>query len=311
MYPAPRFPGEKKFAFSVFDDTDSSTIQNVRPVYDFLDSLGIKTTKSVWVYSTAPQLQYAAATLEDRDYLRFILHLKERGFEVGLHNVQNGDATRARTERGIEEFRERTGEYPKTHANHLENRENIYWGSHRLRAPIRRAVYSLGTRLAYLGRFSGHRTDSPYFWGDLCKEHVTYVRNFVFDEINLDRLNPSQPYHDKSKPFVNYWFSSTNGGDVKQFCRTISERNQDRLEAECGVCIICTHFASGFVQDGKLHPEFSRLMTRLASKSGWFVPVSTLLDHLRREHGERPISDAELDSIEKHWLRQRLMGGSI
>ena len=43
------FPGVKRFAFTVFDDTDHATVRNTAPVYALLEELGI-TTKSVWVY---------------------------------------------------------------------------------------------------------------------------------------------------------------------------------------------------------------------------------------------------------------------
>lgn len=44
--PEPRlitFPDGKSFGFTVFDDTDSATVEKIKPVYDYLYSLGIKT----------------------------------------------------------------------------------------------------------------------------------------------------------------------------------------------------------------------------------------------------------------------------
>jgi hypothetical protein len=43
-----RFPNNKKFAFTILDDTDLSTAENVGPVYRLLAELGMRTTKSVW-----------------------------------------------------------------------------------------------------------------------------------------------------------------------------------------------------------------------------------------------------------------------
>ncbi len=309
MQSSSRFPGNKRFAFTIFDDTDSSTVDLVRPVYDFLADLGIRSTKSVWALNTDPGRRYAASTLQDSDYLNFILELKNYGFEIASHNMQNGDCPRERMDRGLSQFRELVGEYPRTHTNHLDNRENIYWGAYRFSSFTRQVAYSLGTHFRYAGRFAGHDPASPFFWGDLCRERVSYVRNFVFREINLDRVHKTLPYHDSTKPFVNHWFSSSDGGDVQQFCRMISDPNQDRLEAESGVCIMYTHFASGFVRDGKLDPVFRRLMTRLASKDGWFVPVCTLLDRLREQHTDSNISREELAVMENRWLRERLSLG--
>lgn len=57
--------------------------------------------------------------------------------------------------------------------------------------------------------------------------------------------------------------------------------NVDALEQEGGVSIVYTHFANGFVDaKGHLNTVFKRRMEYLAAKDGWFVPVTTLLDHI-------------------------------
>ena len=43
-----RWPEDKAFAFTIIDDTDYATIENIKPVYDFLYDAGLKTTKTVW-----------------------------------------------------------------------------------------------------------------------------------------------------------------------------------------------------------------------------------------------------------------------
>ena len=43
------FPTGKRFAFSVLDDTDDSTLKNVEPVYAMLRSYGLRTTKTTEV----------------------------------------------------------------------------------------------------------------------------------------------------------------------------------------------------------------------------------------------------------------------
>ena len=42
------WPGGKAFAFSVVDDTDGATLEDVPSVYGLLADLGFRTTKSVW-----------------------------------------------------------------------------------------------------------------------------------------------------------------------------------------------------------------------------------------------------------------------
>jgi hypothetical protein len=305
-----RFPQNKAFAFSIFDDTDHCSLSNVEPVYELLFELGFRTTKSVWPLHCVQGGRISGATLQEKPYLHFIRRLQTRGFEVGFHNARNHDSPRGIIERGFEEFNNLLGLFPRVHCNHSRNRENIYWGPDRLGSVGNRITYGLATRFSRQDFFQGHVEGSPFFWGDLCKMRISYVRNFVFDEINLDRVNPSMPYHDPAKPYVNYWFSSCEGDDVNRFCRMITEANQDRLLAQGGVCIMYTHFAKGFCSNGILNPQFERLMRRLARLNGWFVPVSTLLDHLRRDKRDCTITKAELNNMERRWLFSKLRKGT-
>ncbi|MGH8016015.1 MAG: hypothetical protein ACREBV_07485, partial [Candidatus Zixiibacteriota bacterium] len=80
-----KFPHGKDFAFTVFDDTDSATLENVRPVYDLLIECGLKTTKSVWPIKGRRTPLCGGATCEDRDYRDWLLKLKAQGFEIGFH----------------------------------------------------------------------------------------------------------------------------------------------------------------------------------------------------------------------------------
>jgi len=304
-----RFPNNKNFALSIFDDTDSSTVEGIRPVYRLLRELGFRTTKSVWPLAAAPGARFGGSTLQDAHYLEWIHDLHGEGFEIGLHNVRSGSAPRQTIEQGLEEFRSCIGEYPRVHANHCDNLENIYWGSWRLSRTPARLAYTLGTFHRRRERFSGHLQGSPYFWGDICRDRIRFVRNFVFNEINLERINPTLPYHDPGKPFVNFWFSSCEGGDVVKFCDMITEANQERLAAESGICIMYTHFASGFCRDGEVDAVFQRLMRRLSKLNGWFVPVSELLDFLLAGKTQRDIPAGELTTMENRWIRYKMRVG--
>lgn len=299
------FPEGKRFAFTVFDDTDKATVENVRPVYDLLADLGLRTTKSVWPLAPTRPSPLGGATLADPAYLEFVLALRDRGFEIASHGATNHSSTREETARGLERFRELLGCDPKVHCNHAWNEENIYWGAARLSGRLWRAIYRLAT-VGKPRRFYGHDPESPYFWGDLCRKHVQYVRNFTFRETNVLKVNPTLPYHDPARPYVNYWFSSTEGADVRAFCRAVSPAAQDRLEAEGGVCIMYAHFAKGFVTGRALDGEFQRLMEMLAARSGWFVPVGELLDYLRLQGTVGDIPRRELAQIERRWIREKV-----
>jgi hypothetical protein len=305
-----RFPGGKRFAVAICDDTDCATVTNVRPIYRFLSDLGVRSTKTVWPLPAVPGARCGGATLAQPAYLEFVRCLAAEGFEIALHNVRNHDAPRETVQLGLERFGECLGSYPRTHCNHDTNRENIYWGADRVSSGLRSKFYEVATRFRWRHYYQGHSEPSPYFWGDLCKQHIRYVRNLVFNEINVEKLNPTLPYHDPAKPWVNFWFSAGDGGDVERFCRLLSEDNQDRLEREEGVCIVYTHFGAGFCVNGEIHPRLAGLLRRLVAKAGWFVPVAELLDHLRAQRIDHCIDGQELAAMERRWLWSKVRSGT-
>jgi len=298
------FPDNKKFAFTIFDDTDLSTVESIAPVYRLLTELGMRTTKSVWPLASVAEGKYGGCSLQDPEYLKLVLDLQSRGFEIALHNVRNHHSPRTVVEQGFAEFFRLIGHYPQAHANHSRNRENLYWGAARFK--LLKLLYAIGSWFLGERSFEGHCPDSELFWGDLCHQHLEYVRNFVFREINLDRVNPTMPYHDPATPWVKYWFSSCDGSDVDSFCELLSESNQNRLERERGVCIVYTHFACGFVKDGAVDTRFEHLLRGLARRDGWFVPVSQLLNNLRVQRKPERIPHAEYFAMEGRWAYEKL-----
>ena len=146
--------------------------------------------------------------------------------------------------------------------------------------------------------------------GDLCRQRIKYCRNFVFRDINTLKACPFMPYHDPQRPFVNYWYCSSDGHRAEQFNKCIAEAAQDRLEEEGGACIMYAHFASGFAEGGRVEPRFKTLIERLAKKSGWFVPASTLLDHLQAVGGAHVITPAERRRLERKWFLEKVCTGT-
>jgi hypothetical protein len=301
------WPNSHKFAFTVFDDTDWATIDNVKPVYDLLNGLGIRITKSVWVYEGGELPTNTGATCEDPAYVEWLYSLRRNGFEIGLHNAAAGTSPRKRTESALDQFRELFGSYPAVHCNHDTCRENIYWGDARV-SSWRRTAYNLVTRGRRRNRFRGHVQGDPLFWGDLCRERITYVRNFVFDDLNTLGVCPHMPYYDPSKPYVNFWFASADGGDLALFLANFTHEKIDRLVDEGGLCIAYVHFAARYTRNGVVDPEFRQRMEYIASKDGWFAPVSEVLDYLRQNQqpSDRIISPKGLARLETKWLTQRL-----
>jgi len=301
------WPEGKRFAFTVFDDTDLSTVDNGPPVYRFLYEHGFRTTKSVWPLQGSDTPAVGGATCQDPHYLRWVYELREQGFEIALHNVTYHSSRRADILAGIEEYKRLFGTYPSIHVNHNDCGDSLYWGEARV-SGLNRLFYNLLTRFKKRS-FQGHVESSDFFWGDICKQKIKYVRNFVFPHINTLKVCPHIPYFDSHRPYVNYWFASAEGGDVRSFTRTISEQNQDSLEDEGGACIMYTHFGKSFYKHGQLNPRFAELMKRLSRKNGWFVPVSTLLDYLLSVHGHHTISARERHRLETKWLLGKILVG--
>ncbi|HLP15494.1 MAG TPA: hypothetical protein VK470_04485, partial [Bacteroidota bacterium] len=247
--PAISWPEGKRFAFTVFDDTDLATVQNVGPVYEFLEKNGFRTTKSVWPLEGRHSSKFGGSTCGEADYREWVLGLKDRGFEIGLHNATHHSSTREECRAGIEQFSKYFGQPPSVHANHYDCADAIYWGPHRFTG-VNRMAYTLLTKGSHSNQFQGHLESSPYFWGDICRERLRYVRDFVFTNINTLGECPYMPYHDNERPYVNRWFASSEGANVDLFVDMISAKNQDQLVREGGACIMYTHFASGFYRGG-------------------------------------------------------------
>jgi hypothetical protein len=296
------FPGGKRFAFTVIDDTDVATVDNVRPVYDLLHSLGMRTTKTVWPVSCpegSPNYS-TSETLEDVHYLEFVRDLARKGFEITWHCATMESSERERTVRGLERFHQCFGHFPRVHANHSFNRENLYWGGGRFDNPLLRLVFGPMSKLSR-GHFQGHREGSPYWWGDLAHEHIVYGRNLTFEEINLRRINPSMPYQDPRRPLVRWWFSATDAEDVEAFNRMLRPDNIDRLEQERGICIVATHFGKRFVTDGAVNAGTRAALENLGRRPGWFPPVGELLDWMRSRRSTPALPAREWRRMQWRW----------
>ena len=283
--PAPpriSFPDGKRFAFSIIDDTDMTTLARARPVYETLERYGLRTTKTVWVKDSNDLSNPAnqGDSLRNAEYRSFVLELQRKGFEIALHGIRGGDSRREEIAEGLDEFKRTLGRDPRMHINHSTNRDNLYWGRHVFSFAPLRWVGSVAMRR----EFSGHDPASPHFWGDIAKQRIQYVRRYTFQHINLLAVNPSFPYRLADKPDVNYWFPTANGDRVREFYELLKAENLDRLDREGGVCLVYAHLGSGSFNKGQgVDPRFESRLKDLVTRKGWFVPASEILDHLRRQ----------------------------
>ncbi|SPD75007.1 conserved hypothetical protein [uncultured Desulfobacterium sp.] len=297
------YPFGKEFAFTIIDDTDRSTLETSKPLYDYLSSIGLRTTKTVWVKEalTKKDEDDYGDTTERQEYLRYVQELQNLGFEIALHNVSSDDNKRDDIISGIETFKAHFGHYPRINVMHDENKENLYFDAFLKRGYISKPFYGRflsavykkymdlkKKRKTYSGpkRFFGELESSLYFWGDICKEKIKYIRSYIsFPDINTLKCNPNIPYYEMEKPYVNYWFDSSNGEDRHHFNELLAKENVRKLIKERGCSIVYTHFGRGFVKcDSKgnccLNDNSIRALDNIAAQDGWFVPVSDILDRL-------------------------------
>ena len=302
------FPGGKRFAFSILDDTDDATLENVKPMYDVLRQRGFRTTKTVWPLDCPEGSRhfFAADTLQRKPYLDFVHELVETGFELAFHGATMESSPRPRTLEGLELIRAEFGRYPRLFCNHGHNRENLYWASNRYRSRPFRA-FSRVLASGASDRFEGEQEASAYFWGDVCRDVIDYVRNFTFNRLDLLAVDSAMPYRLASTPYVNHWFSTADAPDVTAFNRLLRRQDIDRLAAAGGVCLVSTHLGKGFVRDGVVNPETVALLAYIADKDGWFVPVSQILDWLRSNgDGGRSLSAIETMRLEARFIADRI-----
>lgn len=296
------WPNSCDFAFTIVDDTDGAKVKNVKPVYDYLFEKGLLTTKTCWVYPVRDDV-YAGECLEDENYRNFILDLSKKGFEIGFHNAGSGGFKREETISAFEKFKEVLGKYPSLHINHSNNIENIYWGAGRFSGLIK-WIYKLKRASV---KSLGHDENSEYFWGDICKKNVKYIRNRTFNDINTLKEDSRLVYRETGKDkYANYWFSSSDGMRLEPFLKLLTKENIDRLEKEKGLCIVYTHFAYEFVdEDGNLNEDFKKAIDYIASKNGWFAPAGEILDYVLADREYKPSKLYEM-IMDIKWFIERI-----
>ena len=296
------WPKKKEFTFTIIDDTDNSNINNIKPIYDYLTSKNIKTTKTVWVYPSRDR--YTGQTLQNNNYYKFIKLLKSDGFDIQLHNVGSGNFSRTEIIKGLDEFKQKLGKYPNMHINHCSNADNLYWGHKRFGMILRKTMQIIeGSKK----RFYGDEINSNYFWGDIAKEKIKFIRNRVFNGINTLKYDPKMPFREKRKIFSNYWFSSSDGHNLKQFNNLVTKSNIDKLKREKGLCIVQTHFASDFVdQQGKLDEIFKENINYLSKQNGWFVPANDILEYLLSQKKKDYVSSSYINKLDLRWLIDKI-----
>ena len=136
------WPSQKKFAFTIVDDTDKATVENVKPIYDLLARLGIRTTKTVWPIAPSQKGRFGGMTCEDEGYLKWLYRLKDEGFEIAFHGATDHTSLREDTGRSIRLFNKLFGNGQCLYCAHADQLESMYWGEYRL-GGVRRIMFQL------------------------------------------------------------------------------------------------------------------------------------------------------------------------
>jgi len=300
------WPENKKFAFTIIDDTDCATIDNIKPVYDYLYSKGMLTTKTVWVHASRDG--FLGQHLEDDAYKKYVLSLQEKGFEIALHGVGSGKFSREEILLSMNIFKETLGYFPRIFINHNENSDCIYWGKQRF-SPLFGFFYNIARKIQKKRKVEsgGSDNESSSFWGDFCKRNVEYIRNYTFNGINTLKYDNKMPYRVSRKAaYSNYWFSSSDGKNIEKFCKLLKKEKIDHLVSENGLCIVYTHFAYGFCVNGELDTRFIEIVDYLAGLDGYYAPVGQILDYLRTQREKDNLLNAIQESTyDFRWLIDR------
>ncbi len=297
----------KAFAFTVVDDTDGATVEKIKPIYDYLYRKGILTTKTVWVYP--PRDYFPGESLENPEYCAYVKGLAEKGFEIALHDAGSGEFSGAEIRAALENFKNIFGDYPKMNINHGDNPSGMYWCGKRFSAPVAKLYDFYKKKKGTFVESKGDVPESASFWGDACKEHIKYIRNRVYGELNLLKRDKYTPYREKRKDaYSNYWFSSSDAMTADMFVKLLSRKNVDKLEKEYGCAIIYTHFGYGFVdENGNLRKDVRDAIDYIAAKDGWFAPASEILDFLlQNKKGNEYISDFASLKLDILWILERV-----
>jgi len=272
--------------FCITDDTDAAELRSVESVYDLLNSLGIRSTKTVWAFSPSepcgipatPDSTLRGITLEDERYLAYCKRLHGAGFEIALHGASAGNNRRERIVEAFTLMKEHFGGCP-TYICHSKNADNIYWEEKTAPTPALRRLLKLYSRHSC----SGEIPDSPYFWGDICRREVRQIRLFRTRNTNTLAANPSMPYFDPARPMVRSWFGATK----RSFHDCTTPEALEKLRRKHGLTVLYQYMHRyADPTTGAILGTFREDAERLAAATDiWKGTTGEVMERLRSMHG--------------------------
>lgn len=273
-------PDSYQAAVAITDDPDNGDILAFKTMYDFLMSIDFPTTRAMWVYKNAEptgtpplKINFTAPLLTESECLDYCKVLTKKGFEICLHGASSGNNNRFQTIDALN-FLAKEINPSSVYICHSKNAENLYWDVRTANSAIEKKILQLYTKNICFGEV----VDSPYFWGDICREKIRFIRMFRTRAVNTLSFNPSMPYHDFSKPFVNFWFSATKGYIPTLF----TESNIDKLCEQHGASILYQYMHKYIISTSVIKDEVKRALERVAGDSRILKkPASFILERLK------------------------------
>lgn len=275
-----------KAGFCITDDTDTADLTSVKSVYNLLQANNVPVTKTVWAFKPRERCgippmddhTLKGITLEDPEYLDYCKQLNQSGFEICLHGASAGNNRRELTQKAFD-FVEKHFKPNDTFICHSKNADNLYWEEKSTqRFPFHQAL-RVYCKLKSYGEVEG----SPYFWGDIAKQKINQIRFYRTRNINTLAANPSMPYFEPGKPYVNGWFSATK----RSFAGCTTEEALNGLKQENGLCILY-HYMHKYAQNrkGEVSGHIRESIERLGSEADVYKqPVSVMMSRLRAVQG--------------------------
>ena len=303
-------PDGKRFAFTVFDDTDSATLENVRGVYALLAELGFRTTKSCWVVdgdrSKASFPATPAIVPSTGSGCWNFRHRASRSAGTG----RPGTACPASRplppwkSSSVVRLLSQDGRQPHGVAGgHVLGRIASFGRPFRpvpaadLRAESGKVPRPRPGRRPFLGR--------PMQGADHVLPQFRLPGHQHVEGLPLHAVSRCGPPAGELLVCVvqrpRYSRPSTAA------CRRRTRIGWRRREGSAS----CTRTSPSDSRRRPARPALRGAHAPPGQKNGWFVPVHVVLDHLREAGGRHQITLAERSRLERKWLFEKVRIGTV
>ncbi|MBN1602167.1 MAG: hypothetical protein JW915_11190 [Chitinispirillaceae bacterium] len=274
-------PAPYSAGIAITDDPDNGTFANFKTIYDLLSDLKLPTTRAMWIYDAmeptgTPSLpiKFFSSLLTEKRCLDYCKKLHSEGFEFCLHGASSGNNKREYTIAALD-YLEREIGASETFICHSKNAENIYWEDKCIPLSILKPLVRMYSKNSCYGEIE----HSPYFWGDVCRNRIEYIRLFRTRMVNTLAFNPNMPYHIFEMPYVNFWFSATKG----YLPNLINPEQLDALCLSNGAGIFYQYLHKYIDDKGTIKPDVIQGLKCLSSDKRIMVrSASEILNRLKQ-----------------------------